>query len=292
MMSIKQMGPYTITLSNTDKIIFPKEQITKLDLINYYQAIARYMLPLIKNHPLTMHRFPDGIDQEGFYQKDASDYFPPWIKTVPFKTQSNKITNYIICNNKATLIYIANQACITPHIWLSKYNKPYKPDRMIFDLDPSDNNFDTVQQAALILKDILRTYNLDSFIMTTGSRGLHVAVPLQQKQDFALVKAFAQNCAQQVINENPKKFTLELKKEKRESRLFIDTLRNNYGATGVAPYAVRAKHGAPIATPIFWEEVLEKTLTSQKYTIKSIFEKLNLDGDPWKHFKKKEFMVP
>lgn len=238
MMSIKQMGPYTITLSNTDKILFPEEQITKLDLINYYQAIAPYMLPLIKNHPLTMHRFPNGIDQEGFYQKDASDYFPQWIKTAPFKTQSNKITNYIICNNKATLIYIANQGCITPHIWLSKYSKPYKPDRMIFDLDPSDNNFDTVQQAALILKDILRTYNLDSFIMTTGSRGLHVAVPLQQKQDFTLVKAFAQKCAQQVINENPKKFTLELKKKKRESRLFIDTLRNNYGATGVAPYAV------------------------------------------------------
>lgn len=285
-MITQQFGPYKVELTNLDKILFPQSNITKRDLINYYIMIAEHMLYFIKDHPVTMYRFPEGIAHEGFYQKDISSYFPDWIQRAAFKTQKDTITKYLLCNNKATLAYIANQGCITPHIWLSKYREPYYPDRMIFDLDPSTDDFDLVRFAALKLKEILESKSLKPFAMTTGSRGIHVTIPLSQKQDFKIVKAFAQQCAQELIQEYPDKFTLEIKKDKRKNKLFIDTLRNNYSATAVAPYAIRPKEQAPVATPLFWEEVHNKKLTSRYYTIKTIFDKLKKDGDPWKDFYK------
>lgn len=272
-----------VTITNPDKILFPRDNITKGELINYYQEIAPIMVPYMKDRPLTMQRFPEGIDHEGFFQKDASDYFPRWIKRKKIKKQDGGSTDYVVCNTTNTLVYLANQACITPHLWLSKINSLHKPDRMIFDLDPAGpKDFKLVKEIALILKKILEAHKFEPMVMTTGSRGLHVVSLLNGKTDYDTVRAFAREIAAAVAQTDPKHITIETRKDKRGTRLLIDYLRNGFGATAVAPYAVRPKDGAPIATPLLWEELDDKKLTSQTYTIKNIFKRINKVGDIWK----------
>jgi bifunctional non-homologous end joining protein LigD len=281
----------TIEIGNPTKTLFPDDGITKGDLINYYQAIAPYMLPLIEKHLISMQRFPNGIDHEGFYQKDAGSYFPSWIATKKVTKKEGGAVNYVAINNAATLIYLANQGCITPHIWLSKTDKLDYPDRMIFDLDPSGAPFSTVMQAARILRNLLKGCGLTPFLMTTGSQGLHVVVPLIRKYTFYDVRAFAETLASILALGKSDLYTTELRKEKRENRVFIDYLRNSFGATAVAPYAVRPLPGAPVATPISWSE-LRKGLTSQKYTIKTVMRALKKRGDPWKDWRKQAGPLP
>lgn len=286
MTSVK-IGRHTVALTNESRILFPKSKITKGNLIDYYYRIAPVMIPHMKNRPVTMRRFPSGINEEGFYQKDAGDYFPSWIKTKPIKKQSDGIVNYVICNNEATLVYLANQACITPHIWLSKIDKLKYPDRMIFDLDPAKKDFKTVCDVALMIKDVLDYISLSSFVMTTGSKGLHVVVPIKRMYHFDWVRSFARDIARLLVDRHPKLLTLEIRKDKRRGRIFIDTLRNAYAQTGVAPYAVRALEGASIATPLRWEEIIKnKIATAQQFTIKNIFRRISRIGDLWAEINK------
>lgn len=280
-MGIIKCGKYSIETSNEDKILFAPTKITKGDLIQYYYQIAPIMLPYVKNRPMTMLRYPHGIKQEGFYQKDIPDYFPSWIKRVTIAKHEGGSTDYVVCNNSATLVYLANQACITPHLWLSKIDKLDYPDRMIFDIDPPRNNFEMVRTTALLLKEVLEELGLVSFVMTTGSAGLHVVVPLKRRDTFDTVRAFARDVAEILVHNYPKKYTLEMRIEKRKNRVFLDVLRNAFAQTGVAPYAVRPKPGAPVATPITWKEVKDPALTSQRYTINNVFTRLKKHGDPW-----------
>lgn len=281
-----KVGNRIINLSNEDKILFPKSKITKGDLISYYHDIAPTVVPYIKERLITMQRFPEGIGKDGFFQKDAGKYFPEWIKTKRVKKQEGGAVDYVICNNAATLVYLANQAVITPHIWLSKADALDYPDRLIFDLDPSTKDFELVRTAALELKDFLEDLGLKSFVMTTGSRGLHVVIPLKRKDDFDTVRDFARDLATYMAENDPDHLTVEVRKEKRHGRVFIDYLRNAFGQTGVAPYAVRPIEGAPVATPLHWHEVEDPHLTPQKYTINNVLEKLKKDGDPWKGINK------
>ncbi len=281
-----KIGKYTVKITNPDKILFPKAKLTKTDLIKYYQKIAPIMLPHIKGRPLTMNRFPDGVQGELFYQKDAPDYFPDYITLQPVKRSSGGIINYPLINNAAALVYLANYVCVL-HVWLSKEPKLNYPDRMIFDLDPSPGvSFTTVKWAAKEVKKILETLGFPVFLMTTGSRGLHVVVPLKRIYLFDEIREFAQEIARYLVEKYPGKLTLKLKKSERGKRIFVDTLRNAWGATAVAPYAVRAKEGAPIATPLKWSELSALT-TSQKYKIKNIFQRISRVGDPWKDMNKK-----
>ena len=277
---------YSINCTNIDKILFPEKKITKGDLISYYYSIAPLLLTYGGDRLITMHRYPEGINHEGFYQKNASDYFPAWINTVPLKAEGGKIVHYVVLDKKATLVYLANQACITPHCWLSRVDDLYYPDRMIFDLDPSGKNFDfsKIVLAATIIKNLLEKINLVPFLMTTGSRGLHVVVPLKRTEEFDSVRAFARSFAGYVVKNDPKNFTLELNKKKRGTKIFIDYLRNSYSATAVAPYAVREHPGAPVATPLDWEEIDDKKLRSNRYTYKTVFDRLNKKGNPWQSF--------
>lgn len=275
-------GTYHVTITNPDKLLFP-DGITKGDLIEYYATIAPIMLPYLKDRALMMHRFPDGITGESFYQKDASSYFPRWIKQAQVPKEGG-YNNYVVCQNKATLVYLANQACITPHVWLSRVDNLNYPDKMIFDLDPSSHDFQLVCHIALRLKEILESVKLHPYAMTTGSHGIHVTVPLDRTCSFEEVKAFALQCARRLLEKEPEHVTIEIRKDKRQGRVFIDTLRNQYGSTAVAPYAVRAHPGAPIATPLYWEELLDKSLSSQTYTIKNISSRLR--QSPWKSFKR------
>ena len=271
---------HRIELSNLDKVLFPKSGLTKGDLVEYYRRIGATALPYYRNRPLSMHRFPDGIDAEGFFQKDTPDYFPDWIDRATLEKKDG-VVRYVVANSTAALVFLADQGCITPHLALARADKPEHPDRLIFDLDPSDEDFDKVRRAARAFKALLDELKLASFVQTTGSRGLHVVVPLSRSADFDEVRRFARDACQYLADQNPTLLTIEQRKNKRGDRVFLDYLRNAYGQTAVAPYAVRAIEGAPVATPLTWPEALSAGLSPRQYTIKNLFRRLGRKGDPW-----------
>lgn len=270
-----------IELSNQNKVLFPRDGYKKGDLVDYYLKIAPYMLPYMRDRPVTMVRYPDGIDGGKFFQKDASSYFPQWLPRATVQKKGGTV-DHVVCEKTADLVYIANLACITPHIWLSRIDMLDRPDRMIIDLDPSGNDFSLVIEAALLLRDALKSHGLAPFPMTTGSRGMHIVSPLDRSATFDEVRGFAKRVAGEVIEGREDRLTLEMTKNERGGRLLLDTFRNSYGQTGVTPYAVRAKDGAPVATPLSWDEVEEGNISPTMYNIKNIFTRLEQSGDPWK----------
>jgi bifunctional non-homologous end joining protein LigD len=232
-----------------------------------------------------MERYPDGIDKPGFFQKDASPYFPDWIRTATVK-KAGGVVRHVICDDAATLVYLANQACVTPHVWLSRVDKLTYPDQMVFDLDPSDDRFDMVKSAAASLKAVLDDVGLPAFLKTTGSRGLHVAVPLKRTETFDVVRGFARELAALVVSEAPGQRTLELLKSKRRGRVFVDTNRNAYAQTMAPAFAVRARRGAPVSFPIDWGELRKRDLRPDGTTIRNVFDRLERTGDPWHDFRR------
>lgn len=262
-----------VTLTHPDKVLFPDDGITKRDVFEYYERIAPVMLPHIRNRPLMLERYPNGIGQEGFFQKNIAQYFPKWIKRVTVAKAGGKVT-HAIANDTDSLLYLVNQNCITLHMWLSRAPRLKHPDIMIFDLDPPENDYRVVRPVAFALKAILEEHKLKSFPMTTGSRGLHVSVPLDGKRDFDKVRAFAFEIAGELVEQFPDRITTEARKASRGGRLFVDVMRNAYAQTAVAPYSLRAKPGAPIATPIDWDELADSRLHSQRYNIKNIFRRI------------------
>jgi bifunctional non-homologous end joining protein LigD len=277
-----QVGSRTIEVANLEVMVFPEEGITQGDLINIYRRLADTMLPHLGGRPLTMQRFPDGIGNEGFYQRKASAYFPDWIRRVSVEVaEDNGKQLEVVCDNEATLVYLVDQGLVTPHVWLSRVDKLDYPDKLIFDLDPPDSEFEPVRVAAGLLHDLLDDLGLVPFVMTTGSRGAHVAVPLDRSADFDTVRRFAHDVAKLVAQREPDHLTVEVRKDKRGDRLFIDYLRNAYGQNSVAPYGVRAKPGAPVATPLDWDELSDSALHSQSYTVRNIFRRLGQKDDPW-----------
>jgi len=280
-------GRYTVEITHPERIVFGKSGLTKKDLVDYYLKIAPIMLPHLNDRPISMQRFPNGITDEGFFQKDASAYFPDWIARKPLTKENGDIVHYVIIDKQATLIYLANQNCITPHIWLSKVDNLNKPDRMIFDLDPADKlSFSAVQDVAKKLKDLLDILELPSFYLLTGSRGAHIVVPLKRTHTFDEVRDCAHEISILLSKQFPKLITVEMRKSKRGKRVFMDWLRNGYGATAVAPYAVRAHENAPVAMPVTWKELQKKGMSSQKYTIKNAMKRINKVSDLWQDMHK------
>jgi bifunctional non-homologous end joining protein LigD len=275
-----------IELSNQQKLFFPDSGITKGDLIDYYRRIADWMLPHLSERPLTLQRFPDGIEGHGFYQKDAPDNFPDWIKRQDLE-KSGGTVSHVVCNDPATLVYLANQGSITLHTWLSKIDEPRRPDRMIFDLDPSGAEIEEVRFAVRRMRETLDELGLESFLMTTGSQGFHVVVPLLPELDFDEVREFARNTALLLAGSEPARLTVEQRKAPRSGRVFLDYFRNGYAQTAVAPYAVRAIEGAPVATPVDWQE-LDRNLTPRKYHIGNLFRRLAQKHDPWRSIAKRQ----
>jgi len=272
-----------IKIKKEDKIMFPKSNISKKDLINYFLKISNYIIPHIENRPLTMHRFPNGINDINFYEKQIPSYFPNWFDRVDIKNKDKGHTIYPICNNKQSLVYLANQACISHHIWLSQKDSLDYPDKIIFDLDPPKNkNFSLVIKAAKDFKKLLDYKKLSTYVMTTGSQGLHIVVPIIQEYDFEETRYFAKNIAKELVEKNSDLYTIEQRKDKRNNKIFIDYLRNSYGQTSIAPYSIRDKDYAPIATPVDWDE-LDNTLSATKYNISNIFRRLGQKQDPWKN---------
>lgn len=280
-MGKRRFGRYIVETSNEDKLLFPGDGISKGDLIDYYVAVADTMLPHLEGRPLSMQRFPDGIDEPGFYQKEAPDYFPDWIERVRIGT-ADGTQQQIVCRNAATLAYLAQQACITPHVWLSKTGRLERPDRLVLDLDPPDDDFDAVRAAAGQARALLDGLGLPVFVMTTGSRGAHLVIPLDGREKYDTVRELARDLAQQLAMQHKDTLTIAQKKKDRGNRVYLDTGNNAYGQTTVAPYAVRARPGAPVATPITWEEFGDGRTDARRWNFRSIARRLAQRDDPWR----------
>ncbi len=277
-----KIGRRSIDISNRDKVFFPEVGVTKGDLIAYYSWVAAIMLPHVKRYGVSMERYPDGLSGEGFYNKDAPDYFPDWIHTVEFPKREGGSFDAPVIDCKATLIYLADQAMITPHLYLARSDNLEHPDKMIYDLDPPEGtrDFHAVREAALDLRDVMRELGLTPWVQTTGSKGFHVVVALDRDEAFESVRRFAHDLALLLVRRHEDKYTLEQRKNKRKGRIFLDVLRNSYGATAVAPYAVRTRPSATVATPVDWDEV-EGGASPRDWTLKSIPRRLDQKGDPW-----------
>lgn len=279
------LGGHRIELSNTTKVFFPGNNITKGDVIDYYRRVAKHMLPFLRDRPLAVQRFPDGIGGDGFYQKNRPDYFPAWIRPVEIATEEGTHT-HIACQDAATLVYLANQASITFHGWLSRMDALRRPDQLIFDLDPSRGGFDSVRFAARVVRELLDELGCRSFCRTTGSRGLHIVVPLKADTDFDDVRALAHDIAELAAGREPRRLTTKTRKDARRGRLFIDYLRNSYAQHAVVPYSLRALPGAPVATPLDWSELSDGELDAQSWRIDNIFKRLGRRDDPWKGWRR------
>lgn len=281
-------GNKKITTSNRDKVFFPKQALTKGDLIDYYRDIARVMLPHVRERPLTLQRYPDGIQEEGFIQQERSDYFPDWIGQIktPLADDKRKFIIHPVCNDEASLVYLANQAVITFHGWLSCTSAIECADKLIFDLDPSGDDFSPVRLAARRVRGLMEALGMTAFVMTTGSRGLHVVAPLKPDSQFDAVRNYARAMAERLANNYPEELTTEQRKDQRGRRIYLDVIRNAYGQTAVLPYSVRDKPVAPVATPLDWDEINDSNLGPQSYHLKNIRRRLGQRNDPWKDIRR------
>ena len=281
-----------IEISNPDKVLFPDDGITKGDLVDYYGRIADRMLPQVRDRPLHMNRFPDGIGRIAIQQKRVPDSFPPWITRATVDLHKGGTITHAVIDSAATLVYLANYNMITAHVWLSRIQAPERPDQLIFDLDPADDDFSLVRAAALTLRALLEEHALVAFVKTTGSRGLHVVVPIAVGPGFEEVHIFADHIGQRLAATNPDRLTTEFLKQKRAGRLFIDVNRNAYAQTVVAPYAVRARRTAPIAVPVSWSEAERDQLRPDAVTIRNVWERLRDREDPWQSMESSRRPLP
>jgi bifunctional non-homologous end joining protein LigD len=272
----------TVQLSHLDKLFFPDDGITKGDLVSYYREMATPILGYLRDRPLVLDRYPDGIAGQRIVQKNAGKHFPDWIRTTEVGKQGGSVC-HVVADRPDTLVYLANQAAIELHVFLSRVAALDRPDQLVFDLDPpSGYQFGDVCRHAVRLRGLLEDeLGLTSYVKTTGGRGLHVHVPLRPEDDFDTVRGFARDAGRLLAGRYPDELTLEQRKEQRGERLYLDIMRNAYAQTVVAPYSVRARPGATVATPVEWSEVADGGLRPQQFTLRSIAARLERTPDPW-----------
>jgi bifunctional non-homologous end joining protein LigD len=267
-------------ITHPEKLMFPADGITKGDLAAYYACVAPAMLPHIARRPVTMERYPNGIEQKGFFQKDVSKGFPAWLERVEVPKNGGVVHHPLIDDARA-LAWMANQNCITPHVWNRRVPDLMHPDLCVFDLDPARDEPEVMRATALALRDLLAERGLRSWIKTTGSKGYHIVVPLDRTAGLGEVSRFADEIAAELIRRDPDHLTQEFAKADRGGRIYVDTGRNGYSATYAAPYAVRPRPGAPVSAPCTWEEVASGAAAPQAFTLRSLPARLDAVGDLW-----------
>jgi bifunctional non-homologous end joining protein LigD len=271
-----------VEISSPDKVLFTEPQVTKLELARHYEQVAEVMLPHVRDRPLALESYPQGTDARGFYMKSVPKHFPDWIRTaeVPKKGGSNI---QVLANDGATLVYLAGQNVVTPHVWLGRVDALDRPDRLIIDLDPSPGiGFAAVRAAARDAGARLREAGLVPHAMVTGSRGIHVVCPLRRGPTFGDVHKYARGVAEAMVDDDRKRLTLEWHKADRGARIYIDVNRINYAQHVVAPYGVRARRGAPVAMPIHWEELDSRGLKPDRWSVRTAADRVRSEGDAWK----------
>lgn len=281
---IKKIGKQELKLTNRNKIYFPDDDVSKGDVIDYYQSISKYILPHLKDRPQSMNRYPNGIEGLSFFQKDAAEETPDWVEIQKvFSESSDKYINYIICNNKETLAYLNNLGCIELNVWTSKVQKADHPDYLVLDLDPSEKNtFGDVVETAQAVKEVLDSAKIDGFPKTSGSTGIHIYIPMNAKYDYDQVKDFGHLLMQMVQQKLPKLTTLERSLQKRDkNKIYLDYLQNRRGQTLASVYSLRPKKGAPVSMPLEWTEV-KAGLKPTDFNIHNAQERLKEKGDLYK----------
>jgi bifunctional non-homologous end joining protein LigD len=276
-----RVGGRTVQVSSVDKPFFPAAGLTKGDLLAYYRDVAEVMVPHLRGRPLNLQRFPNGVDGPGFWQQGASEHFPDWVRTVTVERRGRGGTvDHVVCDDAATLLYLANLSTVTFHAWTSRVEHLARPDMAVVDLDPAPGQgLDVIRAAARAVRATCREVGLVPFLQTSGSRGYHVVVPLRPGPDVEVVKELAAGLAALVAARDPERLSIEWRKAKRQGRLLLDTARNTYAQTAVAPYSVRPKPDAPVATPIDWDEL--GRVEPRSYTVTNLRRRLARKPDPW-----------
>lgn len=275
------VGSHRLRISNPDKLLFPTSGITKREYVDYYVRIASYMLEHVRERPLSMERFPDGITGETFYQKEVPEYFPDFVQRIDVEPDTGRSKLYATVVNEASIVYLANMVTI-PHVWMSCVADLRKPDRLVWDLDPMDLSFEKVKVAAKLLRYLLGELGVESYPMLTGSRGIHLVAFVRPEYDAEVIFDFAKKVARLITRKLPRVFTVTYTKSKRGRKIYLDYHRNVYAQTAVAPYAVRAIEGAPVAFPVTWEDVDDDALEAQSFTIRNVAERVEERGPSWK----------
>jgi bifunctional non-homologous end joining protein LigD len=277
-------GRRRVRISNPGKLLFPGDGITKLDLARYYEAVGRAMVPHVKDRPLNLWRWNTGIEHDVVVQQAIPKGAPDWVRRVTVPRRRGGDVVHAVGGEAATLVWLANQNCITPHVWTARADKPDRPDRLVFDFDPpddGDSHLEAIRAGALAIGELLRERGLQPYAMTSGSRGIHVVAPLRRRHASDRVRTVAGELAEEVAERLPEQLTTSWRKAGRGGRVLVDAARNTYAQTAVAPYAVRAMPGAPVATPLFWEELEEPDLHPRRWTLATVPERLERRGDPW-----------
>jgi bifunctional non-homologous end joining protein LigD len=273
-------------ITHPEKLLFPADGITKGDVCAYYEEVAPVMLPHLAGRPVTMERFPAGIEKKGFIQKDVSKGFPDWLQRIEISKRSGSAeegaVHYPLVDDARALLWMANQNAITPHVWTSRVPELAQPDLCVFDLDPSRDQPAELRAAALAVRDLLAELGLASFIKTSGSKGFHIVVALDRQADFEPVRRLSQGAGAVLVKRHPELFTQEFIKADRGGRIFVDTGRNGYGATFAAAYALRPKPGAPVSAPCAWPEIERGAVGPQSFTLRTISARLAAVGDLWR----------
>jgi bifunctional non-homologous end joining protein LigD len=269
-----------VVITHPDKVLFPGEGITKGELAAYYEMVASVMLPHLAGRPVTMERYPAGIGQKGFLQKDVSKGYPQWLQRVEVPKKDG-LVHYPIVTDERSLLWVVNQNTITPHVWISRVPELHRPDICVFDLDPSAEDAAMLRDAALSVRDLLKELGLPSWVKTSGSKGFHIAVPIDGKTDMDDVARFAHRVGTLLVKRDPKNLTQEFYKADRGRRILVDTGRNGWSATHAAVYAVRAKPGAPVSAPCTWEELESGTIGPQTLTLRNMAARIASVGDLW-----------
>jgi bifunctional non-homologous end joining protein LigD len=276
-----RLGGHEIEITNGDRVVFPEHGVTKAEVVQHYARVAKVMLPHLRGRPVSMQRVRGNIHEQVFYQKDAPSHFPDWIPRVTVPKVGGTV-RHVVCDDAATLVYLANQGVVTPHVWLSRVGALDKPDRLIIDLDPGPGGVADARFAARIAREVLGEAGLATYLMATGSRGYHVVVPLRPVADFEEVRAIGFGLAEAMARRAPDRLTTEFYKTDRAGRLFLDLNRNAWAQTAVPVYAVRPKPGAPVAVPLSWDE-LDQVLPDQ-WNVRTIANRLDEAPDPWAGF--------
>jgi bifunctional non-homologous end joining protein LigD len=274
------MSLVEVEVTHPDRVMFPKDGITKGELVDYYGEVADTMLPHLRDRALTVQRFPRGIGEQGWVQQDFADSLPDWMGRVEVAKQEGTLV-HPVAERPEALRWLADQNCVTLHVWQSRRDRLHNPDRLVFDLDPSDSDFAVVRATAHAVAGALDDLGLARYVQTTGSRGLHVVVPLRADTDFDTARQFAREVAEVVVADDAAHRTVEARKDKRGDRVYLDIMRNAYAQTAVAPYSVRARGGAPVTTPLEWDELDTRGLKADRFTIRNLPKRLAGQHDPW-----------
>lgn len=279
-MPILTVNHKEVRLSNLDRVLWPGDGLTKQDLIRYYIEAAPYMLPHLHNRLLVVQRFPDGINGEGFYQKNIPEGAPEWLRTYPVMHQEGKETRYIIADSIEALVWLGNQACLELHPWLSSASGLEYPDFAVFDLDPMENStYVHVCRSALVIRELLAQLGLRCYPKLSGSTGLQLYLPLKPRHSYAQARAFVEQVCRRAQTLLPEITTVERKIERRRGKLYLDYLQNVFGKTLAAVYSARPLSGAPVSIPLDWSEVESGSPRPGDYTLTNVLSRLEEKGD-------------